>query len=491
MSDEDRRGTGLVVGAVAAVHVLVLLVLAGRYGFHRDELYFVEAGQHLALGYTDQGPLTPLVARLSQVFGDGPAALRVVPALASGATVVLAAIIARELGGSRRAQVLAAAVTAGAGFVLGVGHLLSTATFDLLAWVALLAIAARILRTGEPRWWLAFGAVTGVALWNKQLVVLLAASLAAGLVVDRRWALLRTRWLLAGGGLALLLASPTLVWQAANGWPQLEMADAIAERIGGENRALLLPGQLYLLGPLLIGFLVAGARWLAVDAEGRRYRPLLWAWPVALAATLLSGGRPYYPLALTLTVVLAGTVATDRWMRTPSRRRWITAVVALNALTALPISLPVLPIDWVDDSPGAALNDQLAETVGWPELADDVAAVVAGLPADERDRAVLLTLSYGEAGALDRFGPERDLPPVYSGHNSYWDWRRPTDDGAPVVTVRYPPALIERHFESCEEVARVDNGRGIDNEAQDAPILICRGLRGSWSDVWPTLQRLS
>lgn len=471
--------------AVTGAHLGVLLLLAGRYGFHRDELYFLEAGRHLAFGYVDQPPLVPLLARVQvELFGSSVTAIRVLPALVSAAAVLLAALLARELGGDRRAQILAAGAVAGTGVALTFGHLLSTAAFDFAFWMALLVISARMLRTGEPRWWLAFGAVAGLALWNKHLVVLLAVALLGGLLVERRWDLLASRWLAAGGALALVIASPTIVWQATNGWPQLEMAQALSERLAGENRILLLPLQVLLLGPLLVPFGVAGARelWQRQREPFRVFRPLLWAYGVALVLTFVTGGRPYYPLPLAAVVVIAGAVALSDRGTSPRR---LAALIAVNAAVALVISLPALPPEVLADVPLGEINPTLVESVGWPELAGTVAAVVAGLPADERAGAVVLTGSYGEAGALDRYRPQAGLPQPYSGHNSYWHWRRPDDDGATVVAVRMSDEFLDDHFESCQRATTLDNGLGIDNEAQGQPVWVCRGLLGTWQERWP------
>jgi 4-amino-4-deoxy-L-arabinose transferase-like glycosyltransferase len=479
------------VWVIAGAQLALLLLVASRYGYHRDELYFLEAAHHLAWGYVDQPPFTPFVAWAASSLVDGSVvSLRVVSAFATAGTVVVAALLARELGGARYAQVLSALVVATAGFVLGVGHLLSTATFDFAAWMVLLLVSARMLRTSEPRWWLALGVGAGLATYNKHLVVLLVASLAIGLLVDRRFELLRSRWPAIGAGTGALIALPNLVWQAANDWPQLELAEAIADRIGGENRALLVPGQLVLVGPLLAPFLVAGVWWM-LQPDARRFRPFLWAWLASLVLTFASAGRPYYPLPLTVLVFVAGSVVVGRWARTPARRIGVGALVALHALGAIMLGLPVLPIDTFADSPVAAVNEANGETVGWPELADQVAAVVRSLPPEERETVLLLTASYGEAGALDRYGPARGLPEVYSAHNAYWHWRRPRDDDATVVAVRYSPATLAPYFRECEDVGEVDNGHDVDNEAQGAPIVVCRGLLRGWDDVWPELRHYS
>lgn len=473
------------VWLVAGGHLALLLAVAGRYGYHRDELYFLEAAQHLALGYVDQPPLTPLLARLQVVvLGESVTAIRLIPAVVSAGSVVLAALLARELGGDRRAQVVAAGAVAGAGFVLTTGHLLSTATFDFALWMAGLVIAARMLRTGDARWWSAFGAVAGVALWNKQLIPMLAVALVAGLLAERRWELLTPRWLAAGGALAIVIALPTLWWQTVNGWPQLEMAQALSQRLASENRITLVPLQVLLLGPLLLPLGVAGARWIwNRDGAASRFRPLLWAYLIALLLTFLSGGRPYYPLPLAATIVAAGAVA----LQHVPRRRMATLLIA-HAATSLPLALPLLPVGVLAQTPIGEINDTLVETVGWPELVDEVAAVVSALPATERDEVVLLTGSYGEAGALDRYGPGVGLPEPHSGHNSYWHWRRPDNDDANVVAVRMSGAFLEQHFDVCERAAILDNGLGIDNEAQGQAIWICRGVHGTWAERWPAFR---
>jgi 4-amino-4-deoxy-L-arabinose transferase-like glycosyltransferase len=475
------------VGLIAAATTALLLLVARRYGWHRDELYFLEAGRHhLAWGYVDQPPFTPLLARLADWVAPGNlVVLRTPPAVAAGVTVVLGALVARELGGDRRAQVAAAAALACCGFPLGVGHLLSTAAFDLTAWMALLWLTARLLRTDEPRWWLAFGAVAGLALWNKHLPVLLAITVVAGLAAAGRWRVLRTWWLPAGGALALLLVLPNLLWQADHGWPQLDMAEALSERLAGENRATLLPLQLLFAGPLLVVVLWAGARALATDERLRAHRALLWMWPIGLAITFATAGRPYYVLPLTVVVLLAGVVA---WVRR-GRTRLLTAMLVASTVTAVPLALPVLPTSAVEVT-GVA-NEAAAETIGWPELVDQVATVVGGLPTADREHVVLLTLTYGEAGAIDRFGPARGLPPAHSGHNGYADFRQPSDPDAVVVAVRYRPEALRPWFDTCERVGRVDNGLDVDNEVQGTPIVVCRGLQRPWPEVWDDLRRLS
>ncbi|WP_328993865.1 glycosyltransferase family 39 protein [Kribbella sp. NBC_01245] len=476
------------VSVVTAIVVIVLTALSARYGYHRDELYFLTAGDHLAWGYVDQPPLTPLLSRLSTaVFGDTVMGLRVIATLAAAGIVVTMALISRELGGSARAQTLAAVAVAVSGQFLAVGHMVSTATFDLLAWLAIGLFALKLLRTGDGRWWIALGLTLGLAVQNKYLVLLLvAALLVAQLVVGPR-TVFRSRWLLAGVAVALVVAGPNLYWQAINDWPQLTVASGISEDDGVENRLMFIPLQLAQLSPVLVPFWIAGFVHLARRPE---FRAVAYAYPLLAVLVLAIGGKPYYALPLLLVLVAAGCEPVVRWAEQPVRRGVLAAGLALAAITSAVITLPVLPASALDAI--TPINKEQAEQVGWPELADAVAAGWAQIPADQRDRAVIFTQNYGEAGAIERFGPSRGLPTLYSGHMSYWDWAAPPDSATgPVLLVQYPEAerALERHFTDCRVVGTVSNAAGIANGEEGAPIALCAGPIKPWSALWPELRR--
>jgi hypothetical protein len=472
--------------AVCAAQATVLMVLAGRYGYHSDELYFRDAAHHLAWGYPDQPPLTPLLVRGSlELLGDHLWSIRVVPALAAAASVVLGALMARELGGGRRAQVLAAVAIALSAYTLGNGHLFTTSTVDLPLWLLLVTVTARMIRTGRPQLWLGFGAVAGVTMLNRHFVVALALGIIVGLAVERRRDLLLSPWLLAGAGVGAVLAAPNLVWQAANGWPQLEMADALSGNNSAARALNLLPAQVYGLGPLLLPLLILGVRHLW-RSPGRS-RALLWAWLIVLTITLVTTGRAWYPIPATTFLLVAGAVAAEGLA--VGRFRAVAAVVVLSGVTVAPGPLPILPVDWFGRTPLERLNPDGADTVGWPQLVAQVADVVGDLPPAERERVVILGATYGDAGAVSRFGPRHGLPAPYSPHNGYWHWRRPTDERAPVVAVTFRRELLTPHFRSCRLAAIIDNGVHVDGQRRGDPIHVCRGLRRPWPATWDALRR--
>ncbi|MFJ4988337.1 glycosyltransferase family 39 protein [Streptomyces sp. NPDC088732] len=471
------------VALVALVLAAVLTALSGRYGFHRDELYFLVAGDHPAWGYVDQPPLTPLVARLStSAFGDSPAGLRVAATAACAAIVFLAAAICRELGGSRQAQVLAAVFTGVSGFILAVGHMVSTATFDVLAWLGVCWFVLRLLRTGDGRWWLGVGAAVGVGLENKYLVVLLVLALFCGLLLTGPRRVLRGPWPAAGAALALALALPNLWWQARNGWPQLTVAGGISADDGMENRLLFVPEQLLYLSPVFVPVWISGGLRLWRDPELRWARSFAPAYLILCALVLASGGKPYYALPLLVVLLAAGC---ERYAAKP--RDTVLPVALTAVLTAL-LSLPVLPAGAV--SVVNAINAEQGEQIGWPRLADATAEAWARIPEADRGRAVLLAQNYGEAGALAHYGPSRGLPAPYSGHMSFYAWGPPPDSAdGPVLLVRQRDADgIEAHFTGCRQVGTVDNGHGVDNEEQQAAIVLRDGPAAPWSTLWPSLR---
>ncbi|MFI6873427.1 glycosyltransferase family 39 protein [Streptomyces sp. NPDC050400] len=477
---------------VLALYAGVLTLLSARYGYHRDELYFLAAGRRLAWGYVDQPPLTPLLARASTtLFGDSLVGLRVCATLAAVATALVVALVARELGGGRGAQLLAATLTAVGAQALAVGHMVSTATFDLLVWVGVSLLVLRVLRTGDGRWWLAVGAAVGIGVQNKYLVVLLAAVLLAAIGWVGPRGVLRSRWFVGGCLVAGALAAPNVVWQAAHDWPQFTVARGISEDDGAENRTLLVPQQLIYLAPLFVPVWLVGWRRLWRAAEVRWARAFAVAYPLLCAVVLAAGGKGYYTVPLLVVLLAAGCEPTARWARggrARSRRALLAGAVGLSAVLNAVITLPVLPPSAL--AVPMALDPEQGEQFGWPELADATRDGWLRIPSAERDRAVLFAGNYGEAGALERYGPARGLPTPYSGHMSYADWGPPPDSAnGPVLLVRLADAsAIERHFTGCRTVTHVDNGHAVDNEEQGASIVLCTGPARPWSALWPSLR---
>jgi hypothetical protein len=479
----------VVIGSVVAV---LLVAFASGYGYHRDELYFIVAGHHLAWGYADQGPLTPLIARaMTEIAPNSLTVLRVPSALAAGATVLFTGMLSRDLGGRARAQAIAAVCAAVGVIVLFTGHLLSTSTFDLLAWAAITWIAVRAVRTGNDRLWLAAGGVLGVSLLNKPLPAFLAAGLLAGIAIAGPRRLLRNPYVWAGGAIALLLFSPWVIWQADHGWPQIDVSRSIARGESASSEAwwALVPFQFLLISPLLAPVWIAGLVRLFRAPDLRELRFLGWAWVVLAVVFMASGGKPYYLAGLLPALLGAGSAWVEEWLeggRRGLRKTVLAGAVALSAVVGVLISLPVLPAR--DAGPVIDVNEDVGETIGWPAFARTVSGVYRELP--QGQNVVILTGNYGEAGAIDRFGPDLGLPNAYSGHNAFGDWGPPPDGAAPVIAIGLDRSDLAEQLVDCHQAARIDNGLDVDNDEQDTGVFVCSGPRRPWSTEWPSLRHL-
>lgn len=466
-----RRPVLLVAAATVALH----LAFATGYGYHRDELYFLAESKRLGWGFVSEQPFTPAIGRLSRMlFGDSLVGLRLWPALAGAGVVVIAAVLAHAFGGRTAAQLTAGICTGTATISLTLFHLYGPSAFDQLAWAGCLLVLVKLLGGADPRWWLGFGAVAGIGLWNKDTLVLLAIALVVAVLLTpsrRRWLL--SPWPWAGGLLAVLVVSPNLAWQAAHGWPMFQVAGTISD--GPTSALLFLPMQVLTMNPLFAPVWIAGLCWLWRSGT---YRPLAWMYLVLLVLLALIGGRSYYLAPMYLPLFAAGAVALQRWSRAP-------LAAALATIVTLPLALPVLPVTVQRYLPFTSINQVLADSIGWTELVAQVTAVRDTLPAG----SAVLTANYGEAGAIELLGARYGLGQPVSGHNSYWTWGPPADRTTTVIAVGFEDrAKLDALFRDVRPAGTVDNGVGVDNEEQGGTIWVCRGPVGPWPQLWPALR---
>ena len=492
-----RRSPRLGVILVAAAAFAVEMAVSARYGYHRDELYFLEAGRHPAFGYVDQPPLTPLAARLATLlFANSLVGLRVLAALGLSALVLLTAGMSRILGAGRAGQVLAAVCVTGCAEFLGSMHLLTTTTLDFVAWGVLLYLVLRLLDSSEPRWWLAIGLCTGVAAEAKWTIWFLAASVMAGFAITPQRRLLRSRYLLLGAVIAVALAAPDLIWQAAHGWPNLDVFRSL-HTAAGHNRATYWQAQVVYTGLALTPVWVAGLIWVLRSDAPRRFRPAVIGAALALLIPFILGGKAYYSGGAYTVLFAAGSVPACRWLFPgpgEGRRRWRWALAGAGAvmtLAAVPIAIPVLPAATLHTVPLQTINYDLAETIAWPREVALIAREYHALPAAQRDRTTILAGNYGEAGAVDRYGPGLGLPAVHSGGNNFWLWGAPPAADRSAIAISLDPSFLRREFRHVRRIATFHNGLGVDDDEQGAPVYLATGLRESWARAWPAFRDYS
>jgi hypothetical protein len=528
------------IGLIAAAAFGTEMAVSGRYGYVRDELYFLAAGHHLAFGYVDQPALTPLLARLaSAVTGNTLVGLRVLPALALAALIVLTAAMSRMLGAGRTGQLLAALAAATCGEYLGAMHELTTTTPDFVFWAITLLLVMRLLASENPRWWLAIGCCAGVASEAKWNIGFLLAGLAAGFLVTPARRLLRSRYLLLGGVIAAGLAAPDLIWQAVHGWPAVDVFRSLQGQ-ASHNRLVYWPAQVLYTGPVLTPVWIGGLVWSLRSQAASRFRAVAIACAAVIAVQFVLGGKPYYPGAAFTFLLAAGSVPLERWLAarklrahralpgphrvslrpnrilphlhriSPGSHRIspgsyrispgsyrispaaaMAAAMLAGAAVAAPVTLSVLPARALHTVPLQKINYDLGETIAWPKLAGLVAREYRALPAAQRQRTTILTGNYGEAGALERYGPQLGLPPAFSGANNFWLWGPPPRQDGNAITVNFDPAFLRREFRHVRLLATFRNGLGVADDEQGARLYLASGLREPWSRAWAAFRDYS
>jgi hypothetical protein len=483
----------LPVLAISAATGVILLAVSGRFGYFGDELYFLATGRyHLEWGYADNPWLLPVLARLlDTVFPGSVVGLRLLPMSLTCAGVVLAALIAREFGGGRRAQVITAAAYALSFQLLASGHVLATSTVDPFCWVLVSWLVARWVRTGSDRLLLVAGVVTAVAMQGKFLIAFfwLALAAAALLVGPRR--LLTRPALLAGGVLTVLATAPTLWWQSRHDWPYLLMQEVVAEQtqrlLGGPP--MMLPLAVLTAGLLPGVFLVCHGVFALLRAQ--RLRPFrLFGVAIVLVALifLVTASRYYYLAGLFAVAFAASAVmieqrATARWWR------WVPTapVFALSVPLMIYLALPVRPASAFS---GVAIVDFVSSgSYGWPRLADTAAAAYHDLPPEQRAHTAVMGDSYWQASALDVYGRERGLPGAYGPERGYWYLGHPGRAATQVLYVGGEQDWLRDHFGDVRRVATVTLDTEADVANKDVPVWLCTDPAAPWPELWSRMHR--
>jgi 4-amino-4-deoxy-L-arabinose transferase-like glycosyltransferase len=498
----DREGHGLArldrrVFAVALAPAVLLMVFSAPYGFHRDELYFLDCGRHLALSYVDQPVFTPLVARLSlDLFGVSVVGLRLFAALAAFATVVCGGFLAREFGGGVRAQLLSAAGCAASPALLGADHLFGPTAFDILSWTALALVVARIGRTGDPRYWLVAGLVLGIGLTNKHSVGFFAAALVVGTLASGGWRLVANRWFGLGLVVAVAFTVPDLWWQSQHGWASVAMTRSLNQENGGIGNA---PGflvqQVIMASPVLIPVWWRGLK-VMWRSERTPWRGLAWAYGLLVVFfAVTSGAKPYYVAGMYMYLVPAGLVALDaeivagRVAGIRPRLVWLAA----GLLVTIPLTLPILPAGNTRFT--AAVNPVLTETVGWPQLVGQVRQAWFSLTPAQRAAGVIFTSNYGEEGAINELAGGLGLPEAVGAHNNDWWWGPGNPEAQVVLAVGPGPedttdydTYLRRYFGRVEPLATLTNPYHLKNQEYGGHIYLCSEPDRPWGQLWPELR---
>jgi hypothetical protein len=500
-------GSGVAVLILALIKIAVHLYTGRRYGFFVDELYYMDCARHLAWGYVDQPPLVAVLAWIEHaVLGNSLLALRSLTILAGAAEILLTGLIARELGGGRFAQFLSALCVLIAPSILSIDHFFSMNSFEPLFWMGCAWLVIRIVRTGDARLWLWFGVVAGLGLENKYSMGLFGFALLAGLLLSGQYRLFASRWFWIGGAIAFLIFLPNLVWNIVHHFPFLELQQNI--RRSGRDVALsplsFMAQESLTMLPLSLPIWLGSLWFFFFSARGRAYRFLGWAYVITAGVIMFLSPRVYY-LFPAFPVVFAGGAVL--WEQLLQRRgfvilkvAWVTLMI-LMASALSPIVLPVLSpegyIHYVkvthleqprlENHELGPLPQLFADQFGWPEMAATVASVYNSLPADVRPRTAIFAQNYGQAGAIDYYGPALGLPQAIGGHQSHYLWGPGNYTGESMIVIGDRRDHLEEIFTSVKWMAKIDHPYSMPYNHVD--VYWCQGLKQPLAEFWPQVKK--
>ncbi len=460
------------------------LVTNGQYGYQRDEFYYVTCGRHLAPGFVDHPPLTPMMANFSLwLFGNSLFGLRFFPAVAGSLVVLFTGLIAREIGGNRFCQLASAIAVMTAPLYLAANGLMWPISFDQLIWTLCSYFMVRIFKTGDQKTWTLIGLTVGIGLLNKYNVLFYVFGLLTGMIISGPRRHFKSIWFWLGVGIATLINLPNVVWQFQHHFATAEFLHNLNQNVMSHiPRQEFLFDQFKLINPLTFQIWFAGLLYFFKTEDGKIYRPLGWIYLVILTVLLITQGRNYYMGGIYPTLMAAGPIALFQFFRNKPCARIkmsITGMIAAASFVAFPMAVPSLRDQFSKD------DKEFAELVGWDELIDKVSDVYySKLTAEERKKVTILTENYGEAGAVDLLGANHGLPRAISGHNNYYLWGPGEATGEVCITLGYPEATLEKYFKHVEFAGVITNRSGRKNIEYDKPIFICKQSKKPLSQIW-------
>ncbi|HYZ73876.1 MAG TPA: glycosyltransferase family 39 protein [Chthoniobacterales bacterium] len=498
-----------VICCLALCKLLIHLYAGRHYGFFIDELYYLACSRHLDWGYVDQPPLIAVITWLVRsLTGDSLPALRLLPAIAGVGEIALTALITRQLGGRRFAQALAALATLVAPGILATSNLLTMNAFEPLFWLGCAALLIQIVKTGNEKLWIWFGVVVGFGIENKYSMLLFASSALLGLLLSPQRRLLASPWIWGAGILAFLIELPNLVWNVQHHFPFLEL-QANIRHLGRHTPLtplLFIAEETLSMNPLTLPLWGAGVWFYFGTGPGRQFRVLGWAWLFTAIVIIVLSPRIYYLFPAFPILFAGGAILWEEWLGRPQRFCWKlawSAALVATGIALAPIAIPVLSPETyirytramhigqpaIETEKLGPLPQIFADQFGWEEMTESIAKFYNGLPLTIRLKTAIFAMNYGQAGAIDLFGPRYGLPKAISGHQNYFLWGPRGYTGESIIVMGLGRKYLERNFAEVRKIGTVYHPYSMPYNHFD--VFYCIGAKTPLNKAWPRLKHWS
>ena len=477
------------------------------YGLFRDELYYIACSKRLAFGFVDQPPFSVYLLSVSRfLFGDSLFAIRLLPAFAAALTVLVTGLIVRKLGGGLSAVIMAVIAVMLAPIQLGMHTVYSMNCFDILLWVLAAYFVIFVVQESKPKWWIVLGILIGLGLMNKIGMLWFGFGLFIALLLTSLRRHLSTIWPWIAGGLAFLIFTPFIIWNLTHDFAHIEfIGNATTLKYAGVSTMDFIGGQILLQNPVALPLWLIGLCFFLFDKNGKKFRVLGIIYIAAFLILLISGNSkpeylsPAYPM-----LFAGGAVLAERMFSRKYGRPMIyaaSALIAASGILLAPLALPILPVKTfitysksIGIGPSTHEGKELtqlpqffADMFGWENLAATVAGVYHALPIEEQSKVIIFARNYGEAGAIEYYREEHDLPAVISTHNNYWQWGYGNDDAEIYILLGGERKEYLNHFSRVEQAALVECDYCMPYE-NNLPVYVCRNKKINISELWGSMK---
>jgi hypothetical protein len=495
-----NRQTKLIILVFCFINLTLHLVADSHSGFQGDELLHIETGKHLAFGYMEFPPLIGLLAFFKNLFHSHSVFIyHIFPHLASILILIFAAKITIKLGGQNKAVffvLLGVIIAPGFG---GSQQTFQPVVFSQLFWTLSFYYLVRFVQFPDRKslWLLTFSCILGFL--SKYDAIFFIFGLASLLFFTRtRNALVRNKfWLNILVALACIL--PNLIWQILNDYPAIQMFNRLYEtQLDKISRTTNIKELLIDINPIVtLLLLLPGIYYMTFPKNKLLIFPLASSIVLSFIFLLYKNGKAYYFFTIALTILPFGAVFLEQIIL--KRKQWLIYPITILMLTGsilIPFGMPVYSFNSyltkiypfekkeVDGGKFAVKNDGYYSQQKWQTTMQELKSVYDSLPMDKRKNCLIWGKHYGQAGAVNLFRDQYNLPPAFSYHGSFYSWAPSGQIPETIIALSYRVGnFFQPYFGDITKVRTIYNPYSDNDEELYQYIYICKKPKQSFDEM--------